>query len=215
MSRWLLPFLPSSVMLPAMKLILGSTSPRRREILAFFNIPFEQRSPPFDESTLPYTGDPLHYAQRLAQLKALSFALPDRLIVTADTVVCQADRLFLKPKDREEGLEMLRTLNGAWHTVYTAVCVRQGERHYTTYGETRLLFHHATERQLHAYHAAFNNLDKAGGYAIQQAGSLLVKKIEGCFYNVMGLPLSALQEALYAFGIDLWSHIGSPSQHCC
>jgi septum formation protein len=192
-----------------MRLILGSQSPRRREILNYFLIPFDQLSPPFDERLIPYEGDPADYAITLSKGKAAALAALnlDAVVLAADTCVHINDKIMEKPADEKEALEMLRELNGSWHTVYTAVTAQVGEKESTLCAQTRVQFHQVSEDDLMLYHKAFNGTDKAGGYGIQQAGSLIVKRMEGCFYNVMGLPLSATCQVLRNAGIDLWHHL--------
>lgn len=191
-----------------MKLILGSQSPRRKEILSFFSYPFETLSPPFDESSVPFTGDPEVYAKALSQGKSGSLETSD-VLFTADTIVFKEGQLLLKPADEAEGFEMLKTLNGAWHTVYTAVTARLGAKMATLVEKTDIKFHRVSEAHLKLYHNAFNGLDKAGGYGIQEGGSIIIERIEGCFYNVMGLPLHATAHVLEEMGIDLWHHLKS------
>lgn len=190
-----------------MSIILGSSSPRRKEILEFFKLPFEQLSPPFDESKLVFNGDPIAYAKELSIGKARSILVEDRIIVTADTVVFKDGSLYTKPESEKQALEMLYKLNGSTHFVYTALSARLGNQLFTECAETKIKFIKASEKQLLAYHKTFNGLDKAGGYGIQEGGSLIVEKIEGCFYNVMGLPLTTLQELLKRFGVDLWDYL--------
>ena len=192
-----------------MSIILGSSSKPRQKILQFFSLPFEQFSPPFDESTLPFNGDPIAYAKELSIGKARSIPIDDRIIVTADTVVFKDKRLFIKPESEKQALEMLHELNGSTHYVYTALCVRRGKQLFTDHCETKIKFIKATDKQLLKYHRAFNGLDKAGGYGIQEAGSLIVEKMEGCFYNVVGLPITTLQKLLQHFGVDLWDYLTS------
>lgn len=190
-----------------MPIILGSTSERRKEILKYFSLPFEPYAPDFDESTHPYKGDAISYAITLAESKALSIPIEDRIILTADTVVQKGTKIYNKPTSEENALEMLHELNGSTHVVYTALCVRLGHHLFSDYGETKITFIKASDNQLLAYHKAFNGLDKAGGYGIQRAGSIIVKKIEGCFYNVMGLPISTLHKVLQTVGVDLWDYL--------
>lgn len=191
------------------RLILGSQSPRRREILGFFTYPFEQFSPHFAEELIPFEGDPVAYANTLSQGKAASLAdrFEKAVILTADTVVFTAGKIFNKPSTDEEALEMLKQLNGSWHSVFTSVTARRGHESHTLAEETRVLFHRLSEEELKRYHLAFHGLDKAGGYGIQMAGSLIVNRMEGCFYNVMGLPLSATRMVLKEAGIDLWRYL--------
>ena len=190
-------------------LILGSSSPRRKEILGFFKIPFEVDSPPFDEEAQKFEGDPLAYATLLAKGKAQSLVskYPGQVILTADTLVFKEGQLFCKPKSDQEAFEMLRRFNGSWHTVFTAVACAKDKEVITDYEETQVLFHEVPEEDLELYHKAFSGQDKAGGYGIQMAGSIIIKRIEGCFYNVMGLPISAVSDVLRKMGIDLWHYL--------
>ncbi len=194
-----------------MRLILGSQSPQRKEILQFFSHPFEQISPSFDERLIAYHGDPIDYVQTLSIGKSNSLIShhPESVILTADTVVYSENKIFNKPHNEEEGFEMLCTLQGGVHTVYTAVTAAYRNEQYTECASTKVHFHSLNEMQLQLYHKAFRGIDKAGGYGIQMAGSIIVKKLEGCFYNVMGLPLSATQNVLQKVGIDLWHYLCS------
>jgi len=189
-----------------MRLILGSQSPRRREILSYFSLPFEQLTSHFAEELVPFEGDPVAYAQTLSKGKATSLAprYPKATILTADTCVFKDGTMMGKPSDDGEAFEMLSTLNGSWHTVYTAVTAQCGEKEVTTCEETKVLFHQVSVEELRHYHQAFKGTDKAGGYGIQMGGSVIVKRMEGCFYNVMGLPISATCQVLREVGIDLW-----------
>jgi septum formation protein len=193
------------------RLILGSQSPRRREILSFFSLPFEQVSAHFDEESVPFEGDPVKYAKTLSEGKANSLMnrFPNAVILTADTVVFKEGKIFNKPANEEENFAILQELNGSWHSVFTSITTTYDSLKITECDETRVQFHKLNETQLQSYHKAFQGNDKAGGYGIQEAGSIIVKRIEGCFYNVMGLPLNALQKVLKPVGIDLWQYLPS------
>ena len=190
-------------------LILGSCSPRRKEILGYFKIPFEQASPSFDERSELFTGDPVAYASKLAigKAKSLLKQYPNRLLLTADTIVFQQGKLFCKPDSRSQGLEMLRQFNGKWHSIFTAVAVAKSDQLFVDYEETEVLFHEISEEDLQLYHKAFSSEDYAGGYGIQLGGSIIIKRIEGCFYNVMGLPISTVSSLLKKVGVDLWHYL--------
>lgn len=190
-------------------LILASTSPRRRQILGYFKLPFEIISPTFDEEAVPYETDPVVYAHRLSVGKAESVRkeLPDRLILTADTVVFKDGRYFAKPRDRKEAKEFLQILSGQWHTVITSLTMVQGPRLYQEHGHTRVLFNPLSPLMIEKYLDTNEWTDKAGGYAIQGSPSLCIKRIEGCFYNAMGLPLNPLTSLLTRFDIDLWQYL--------
>lgn len=194
-----------------MELILGSQSPRRREILNYFSLPFRQVSPDFDETQVAYQGNPASFASEVAKRKALCLSdrFPKEIILTADTVVHRQNRLFLKPESLEEAQAMLRELSGKEHQVYTGVCVARGNDIFLDAEESRVFFHELTEPQIRSYVDTFAPLDKAGGYAIQKGGSLIVKRIEGCYYNIMGLPIHTVRRLLLKAGVDLWDYLKS------
>jgi len=194
-----------------MKLILGSQSPRRREIMNFFSLPFQQENPDFDEAQVVFGGDPAAFVKEVARRKALCLKdrFPKEVILTADTTVCLQNRLFMKPESMEEAHGMLRELSGKEHVVYTGVCVIQGDHCFVDAEKSLVQFHELTDPQIHTYHKTFFPLDKAGGYAIQKGGSLIVKRIEGCYYNIMGLPLHTVHRLLLKAGINLWDFLKS------
>lgn len=190
-------------------LILGSQSPRRREILGFFTLPFIQVSPPFDELTVPFEGDPGHYAQQIALGKARSLAplYPNEIILTADTVVYCEGKSYAKPADDADALAMLTELAGKWQSVYTGMAIKTASEEHLFVEETRVLFHAATPQQLERYHKGIPCLDKAGSWAIQGAGSIIAERVEGCWYNCMGLSITGLAQLLGKVGIDLWDYL--------
>ncbi len=192
-----------------MTIILGSESPRRKEILQFFSIPFTQCSSNFDEESIVYTGEPAKYVETLAGKKAeaLSAIHKDKPILTADTAVFCKGKLYNKPKDRNEAFSFLSELSNEVHSVFTGVALSYQNTLYVLSEETKITFHDLSPDQINRYLDQIKFLDKAGSYAIQQGGGLLVKKLEGCYYNVMGLPLNSLRELLQKANIDLWSHI--------
>ncbi len=192
-----------------MDLILGSQSPRRKEILSFFNLPFGVVSSSFDEDSVPFEGDPVAYVSRLSKEKAaaLSPRFPKSIILTADTTVYGNGKIYNKPMSKDEGFQSLTELVGKWHTVYTGITVRRGEEEYTDVEETKVLLHALTGEQIHFYQHQLHCEDKAGGYAIQRSGSVIVNRIDGCYYNVMGLPVNALRKLFSKVGIDLWKSL--------
>ena len=189
-----------------MRLILGSQSPRRKEILGFFAYPFVQIPSAFDEDLVVFQGNPSQYAQELSLKKARELAtrFPDDVILTADTVVYFDGKIYNKPKSEMEAFSMLRTLSGNWQHVFTAVTVHKQGIFHSGFEETKILFNPLTDDQIRLYHKSISFLDKAGGYAIQQAGSILISRMDGCYYNVMGLPVNTVKELLLKAGIDLW-----------
>lgn len=192
------------------KLILGSQSPRRREILSYFTLPFEVIAPAFDESSIPFRGDPIAYVTALSEGKAaaLSAQFPERLILTADTIVYRAGKVYGKPSDEKAAMDMLRGLSGQWHSVYTGVTVWHQGRLHSAAEETKVLFNALTEEQIATYQHKLHLYDKAGSYQLQMAGGVAVRKIDGCYYNVIGFPINTVGHLLKeTAGIDLWSYL--------
>jgi septum formation protein len=190
-------------------LILGSQSPRRREILGFFSLPFVQIPSDFDEESFPFQEDPARYATTLSRKKAeeLTKRFPGHLILTADTVVFFEGTIYNKPKNEEEAFLMLRNLSGKRHQVFTAVTMQRDSEVHSGCEETKIFFNPLTDSQIRLFHRSCPSLDKAGAYTIQSSGSILVSRIEGCYYNVMGLPINTVHKLLGNFGIDLWQHL--------
>jgi septum formation protein len=192
-----------------MRLILGSQSPRRKEILSYFSLPFEQIFPDFHEESIHFNGDPSAYVLEVSRGKAasLSHLHPKSLILTADTTVYRKGKIYGKPESKEQAFEFLKELSGVWHTVFSAVTVRRESEEYSEVEKTDVLFNELSDSQIHRYLEAQHSYDKAGGYAIQKSGGIIVRKIEGCFYNVVGLPINAVHTLFLRFGIDLWDYI--------
>lgn len=192
-----------------MRLILGSMSPRRREILDYFSIPYEQVHPQFDENRVQFEGDPALFASKIALGKAesLSEIYPEAAILTADTIVYKDGKIYGKPLDHEDAFRMLSELSGSWHSVFTAVALSFGQKKYQETEETKVLFNPLTSEKIRSYLKALHYADKAGSYAIQLAGSLIIRRIEGCYYNVMGLPVNVVSQLLEKVGIRLWDHL--------
>jgi len=194
-----------------MEIILGSQSPRRKEILEFFSLPFNQIHSDFDEEQVLFLGDPATFVKQVAleKAKALAERHPEAVILTADTVVYLNGRLFLKPATMHEAYLMLRELSGKEHQVFTGVCISHQNKEFIDVEKSRVEFCELTDSEIHAYAESFFPLDKAGGYAIQKGGCLIVKRIEGCYYNIMGLPLQKVRRLLLNIGIDLWDYFKS------
>jgi len=190
-------------------LILGSTSPRRKEILSFFKIPFHVISPDFDELTVPFHGNAEEYAKSTSIGKALSLSskFKGTPILTADTVVSYENQVFLKPENKNDAFNILSFLSGKTHQVKTAVTLCSESRIETLCETTLVTFHPFTETEILHYIDSVPVFDKAGSYAIQGIGSIIVKKLEGCFYNVMGLPLNSTKALLTRFGFSVWDHL--------
>lgn len=191
------------------RLVLGSQSPRRKEILSHYSIPFEQATSDFVEESVPFQGDPKEYVNILSKGKAdaLVYRFPDAAILTADSVVYRENKIYNKPLDRAEALQMLSELSGNWHSVYTGVTLRFGQEQFHQVEETQVEFNPLTEAQLNAYVDTQRWADKAGGYGIQLGGGLIVRQIKGCFYNVMGFPVNTVRDLLMNIGVDLWKYL--------
>ncbi len=192
------------------KLYLGSTSIRRQEILAYFQYPFTVVPPKFDESSVAHAGqNPQEYAALLAKEKnhSLKDLNPEGVILTADTIVFYMGRIFEKPRSFEEAFYILEHLSGKTHQVITAVCVNDGKNLRQNTETTRVTFRNLDSRLIHSYLSSHRFSDKAAGYTIQNAGGIIVEKIVGCYYNVMGLPLATTTDLLLSTGIDLWSYL--------
>lgn len=189
----------------SMHIILGSQSPRRKEIFEFFNLPFSCISSGFDESKISFTSSPEEYVNTLAMKKAEAIAKdrPGDLIISADTIVYFKNKLYEKPRDEKEAFSFLKELNGQTHEVYSGVCVQLGEIVYTQAEKSLVTFQNFTDQEISSYIRLIDPMDKAGSYAVQEGGCLIVKGIEGCFYNVMGLPVQTLRKLLLKFQIDL------------
>jgi septum formation protein len=177
--------------------------------MSFFSLPFEQIASDFDEESVSYSGDPAKHAMLLSQKKAetLAHKFPNDVILTADTVVFCNGKLYNKPQDEHEAKQFLLDLGGQWHSVFTGVTARKGPSVHTASDETKLFFHKLTPQQIQKFHEHCHFLDKAGGYAIEKSGNLIVSRIEGCYYNVLGLPINTVQKLLLKLGIDLWDYL--------
>jgi septum formation protein len=186
-----------------MRLILASASPRRAEILRGAQIPFEVCAACVDESLLPGES-PRDYVQRLAFEKAKAAAQiscahdSDVVFLGADTVVVAGNEIFGKPKSPPDARRMLKHLSGAVHDVHTGVALYRPVGRIARVADevTRVTFAPMTEAEIEAYIATDEPMDKAGAYAIQGIGGKYITKIEGCYFNVVGLPLARLWSLL-------------------
>lgn len=190
-------------------IILASKSPRRKEILDFFMLSFKTIDSKFDEAKVLFISDPKEYALEIAEKKAVGLCNKyfNDIIISADTIVFANNKIYTKPKDEREAFKMLNELSNSWHEVYTAVCVKNKNEIFKDIEKTKILFHPLTEKQIKTYHDKLYFSDKAAGYAIQKAGSIIIKKMVGCYYNVMGLPINTLKNLLLKVGIDLWDYL--------
>ena len=185
-------------------IVLASASPRRQELLCRMGITaFDVRVPEVEER-YPSGLSPREIVEYISREKAAAAALlcaPEEIVITADTMVFLDDARLGKPADEADALRMLTALQGRHHTVCTGVTVRQGHSTVTESEETEVFFRPASQRELLAYIATGEPMDKAGAYGIQGRGALLVEGIRGDFFNVMGLPLLRLSRMLAQFGV--------------
>jgi len=181
--------------------ILASQSPRRRQLLEWAEIPFDIRVANTDE-TFPEGLEPAQAAEHIAAGKALVIAqqAPNRTVIAADTIVVLGDDIIGKPADRGEAIATLLRLQGREHVVITGVAIRRGERELLFHDRTEVEFHPLSEEQVTFYVDKYRPYDKAGAYAIQEwIGVVGIRAIRGDFYNVMGLPVSRVVQALSTF----------------
>jgi septum formation protein len=179
-------------------LILASQSPRRKQLLEWAEIPFDVVVSNTDES-YPEGLSPAEVAIHIAVQKAkeVQWSFPDRLILAADTIVVCEGRIIGKPRDREEAIQHIQFLSGKTHEVITGVALVQTDEMNQFAETTRVQFHSLTFDQIAFYVDRYKPYDKAGAYAIQEwIGVVGIHSIQGDFYNVMGLPVSRVVQAL-------------------
>lgn len=177
-------------------LILASKSPRRKELLSLITEDFVVKTSDVDES-LPNNIEPAKAVEYLSRLKAKPFDNGTDTVIGADTVVAVDGIILGKPKDRDDAYNMLKLLSGKYHSVFTGVTVISPQKTITFSVETKVKFFELTDTEINAYIDTSEPFDKAGGYGIQGKGSLFVERIEGDYFNVVGLPVSALNKALF------------------
>lgn len=176
-------------------LILASKSPRRRELLSLITKDFEIKSADVDE-TLPQEITPDKAVEYLSKIKAQPFDNGVDTIIGADTVVAVDNKILGKPADRKQAFDMLKMLSGRYHSVFTGVTVISPKGTVTFSVETKVKFFELSDDEIDTYIATGECDDKAGAYGIQGKGSLLVEKIDGDYFNVVGLPVSLLNKQL-------------------
>ena len=200
--RELTPFSENEVY-ALMGLILASGSPRRRQLLEQIGLTFVVRSSDVDESVSPGLT-PAQVVESLSARKGEAVAAeaaPGDLVLSADTVVALDGAILGKPRDRAEAEAMLTALSGRTHQVYTGVTLLQDGRRLTEHEVTAVTFRPLSPGEIAAYVSTGEPMDKAGAYGIQGLGALLVERLEGDYFNVMGLPLCRLGEMLAQFGV--------------
>ena len=182
------------------KVFLASGSPRRRELMAGLGVNYEVRIlPDVDESypdTLQGEEIPLYIAKEKADAY-IPMMQPDELIITADTIVWLDGKVLGKPRDREDALQMLRTMSGRTHKVFTGVCITTTDWQRSFTAQTEVRFATLSEDEIIYYVDNFKPMDKAGAYGVQEwIGFIGVENISGSYYNIMGLPVQKLYREL-------------------
>ncbi|KYH31838.1 Maf family protein [Neomoorella mulderi] len=193
------------------RLILASASPRRRELLQRIGLSFDVRPSQVDESNFRDLPPAARVeALALAKARAVAGTCKEGLVIGADTIVVCQGQVLGKPASPAEAAAMLAFLSGRTHTVYTGVAVVRapgGEEKFT-HASTEVTFRQLAPAVISAYVATGEPLDKAGAYGIQERGALLVERINGDYFNVVGLPLVKVAELLEEFGVDVWGGEG-------
>ena len=182
------------------KVILASGSPRRRELMAGLGVNYEVRILPDVDESYPHTlqGEeiPLYIAKEKADAY-IPMMQPDELIITADTIVWLDGEVLGKPRDREDALQMLRTMSGRTHEVFTGVCITTTDWQRSFTAQTEVRFATLSEDEIIYYVDNFKPMDKAGAYGVQEwIGFIGVENISGSYYNIMGLPVQKLYREL-------------------
>ena len=192
-----------------MRIILASNSPRRKEILGQLNLNFEVIPSDFEEA--PVDMKPHDLVEHYAYMKAMDVFSKVRATIGSETYIIGSDTIVYsqkvmgKPKSKAEAFEMLSELSGKEHQVMSGLCIIQAHtgKSITLHESTRVWMRELKEREINNYIASHEPMDKAGAYAIQGIGSLFVEKIEGCYFNVVGLPVNKLYKIMSQFGVDL------------
>ena len=189
-----------------MNMVLASGSPRRKELLEMLGVKNMQIIPAKGEEKAPEGLEPGELVKCLASAKGREVAElcgAEDVIIAADTIVWHEGRVYGKPHSRQQAVEMLRSLSGRTHQVYTGVSVIHAGRELLEYEMSRVSFRPLSEEEIQRYVDTGEPMDKAGAYGAQGKAALFVRGIEGDFFNVMGLPLCRLGEMLKEQGVGL------------
>ena len=186
-----------------MQLILASASPRRKELLGLFHIPFTIRVADIDE-TMDENKAPFDEVARVSRLKALAIARePEDLVIAADTIVVCQGKVLGKPRDEADAVSMLKLLSGRDHQVMTGMTVLRGDRILSHTEVTDIHFRELSDAEIRAYVSTGEPMDKAGSYGIQGGAALFCSHMVGDYYNVMGLPVCRLGDVLRRIAPDM------------
>ena len=186
-----------------MEVILASQSPRRKELMGLFHIPFSIQVADIDETMDPGKA-PYDEVARVSRAKAEATPHNDEdVVIAADTIVVCNGEVLGKPKDENDAFRMLRLLSGRDHQVMTGLCVLRGNTATVCTEVTDIHFRELTDREIRAYIATGEPMDKAGSYGIQGGAALFAEKMHGDYYNVMGLPVCRLGQLLKTIAPEL------------
>lgn len=194
---------------------LASASPRRKALLQQIGVDFELLPVTVDETPLTQES-PLDYVQRMAKLKAVAgrdrlarLELTQAPVLGSDTIGVLEGKILVKPVDKAEAVNMLRSMAGRSHTVVTAVALTRGDQVLETYSSTDVYFREISEQEARAYWETGEPRDKAGGYGIQGLGAVFVERIVGSYSAVVGLPLFETAQLIQQAGLSLWQKPGN------
>lgn len=193
------------------RIILASTSPRRQMLLHQIQIPFDV-IPPEGAELFPETDDFAQIVLRNGEAKALSVLhkADGKAVLAADTLVELDGKALGKPENADDARRMLNELSGREHLVHTGIALLDSKRdaRYLDHAVTRVFFRNLPAAEIDAYIASGEPFDKAGSYGIQERGAVFIRRVEGCFFNVMGLPLAKLWEMLLRWMSDTQAVVG-------
>lgn len=190
-----------------MQIILASQSPRRKELLGLFHIPFVIRAADIDEA-MDVSKPAFDEVARVSLLKAKATpAESGDVVIAADTIVVCGGQVLGKPKDEQDAYRMLRLLSGRDHQVMTGVSVLRGEKQVVFTEVTDIHFRELSDKEIYAYIRTGEPMDKAGAYGIQGGAALFAEKMVGDYYNVMGLPVCRLGSVLRRLAPELWEDV--------
>ena len=178
-----------------MKIFLASQSLRRKELMQLIGLPFIVKSQEIDE-TIDHSKDLETEIKRLAYEKAMAINEYDSIVIGADTIVVLDNQIYTKPKDKDDARRMIKCLSNNTHCVLTGVCILYQNQIYNWCQKSEVKFMDLTDEQIEDYINTDEPYDKAGGYAIQGVGSLLIESINGDYYSIMGLPIAQVNAQL-------------------
>ena len=190
------------------QLILASASPRRRTLLSEMGLAFIVQVSDVEEDDRPHLKpDRLVLNNAILKAEVVANEEPDALVIGSDTTVSLKGKIFSKPRDHEEAMQMLEALSGQWHKVYSGIALRwtNGSFKDTFYEVSQVKFRTLTPPIIREYYRLVNPLDKAGAYGIQESSDLIIESIKGSFENIMGLPTELLANRLKKHGFNFFT----------